>query len=467
MTERPTIVVGGGLAGITAALDLAVAGRRVLLLEARPRLGGRASSGRRAGRPVDTGVHVILRCYDQYRALLGQLGVAHLVPVQDRLDIPVLLPDGQTAHLTRARHGPAPLHLVPALLRYAALPPFARLAALSGATALRRVDPDAPRHDLDSFGDWLARHGQSGLTTDRLWGLLTTAALNLPPDEASLALAARVFRTGLLDRADAGDIGVPAVPLGALHEVPSRQALLAAGVRILLGCKVLQVSRDSHGLVVDVRERTGEVTCLRADGVVLAVPHDQAGELVPREAVPGADRWQALGHSPIVNVHLVLDRPVLPMTFAALPGSAIQWVFDRTEATGRADGHEQYLVCSVSAADAALHVRAEDLIRLHLDELRRHLPEARQAQPVEAFVTREPHATFRQRPGTARWRPGPTTGWPDLTLAGAWTVPGWPDTLEAAVRSGHAAAVSLLGSASASRVPTRPLAAQHEMEVTS
>jgi squalene-associated FAD-dependent desaturase len=472
MSERPIIVVGGGLAGVTAAMDLAGAGRQVLLLEARPRLGGRAASGRRDGRPVDTGVHVILRCYEQYRSLLRRLGVAHLVPVQDRLDITVLLPD-RAAHLTRARRGPPPLHLLPALLRYGALPLPARLSAVRAAGALRHVDPDERDTDLQSFGRWLERRGQTGSSRDRLWALVTTAALNLQPEEASLALAARVFRTGLIDQVDAGDLGIPAGPLDALHGVPARHALLEAGARIRLGCKALRIVREPSGLVVEVRDRAHPLSRLRAEAVVLAVPHDQAAGLVPDGAADAPARWRALGHSAIVNVHLVLDRPVLPVPFAALPDSTIQWVFDRTEASGRAGGRQQYLVSSVSAAHDAVHVRAEDLVRMHLTELRRHLPAAARAEVVDAFVTREPQATIRQRPGTAALRPGPATRWPDLALAGAWTVPGWPDTLEAAVRSGRAAATHLLAApqSSTASVPPHDLAGspapRPQMEVTS
>ncbi|HET8595720.1 MAG TPA: hydroxysqualene dehydroxylase HpnE [Intrasporangium sp.] len=443
MRDGPIIVVGGGLAGVTAALDLAGAGRQVLLLEARPRLGGRAASGHRDGRPVDTGVHVILRCYQEYRALLRRLGVAHLVPVQDRLDIPVLLPDGQRARLRRAWRGPPPLHLLPALLGYAALPPAARLTALRAASALRHVDPDDPDTDLDSFGRWLEQHGQDGAAMQRLWGLVTTAALNLPPDHASLALAARVFRTGLLDRVDAGDIGVPSVPLGILHEEPARRALLEAGASVRLGCKAMEIGRDLAGPWAEVRDRAQGCFRIRGAAIVLAVPHDHAADLVPAAAAPDTAGWRALGHSAIVNVHVVLDRPVLTVPFAAVPGSAIQWVFDRTEASGQIAGGAQYLVSSVSAADSAIHSRADDLVRLHVGELRRHLPQARRAEVVDAFVTREPQATFRQRAGTRAARPGPVTRWPDLVLAGAWTVPGWPDTLEAAVRSGRTAAACL------------------------
>jgi squalene-associated FAD-dependent desaturase len=470
MTGLPIVIVGGGLSGVTAALDLGAAGLPVVLLESRPRLGGRAASGHRAGCSVDTGVHVILRCYAAYRALLEQLQVAHLVPIQERFDVPVLRADAHLTHLTRAHRGPPPLHVLSALLRYRSLAPITRLRAVAAGARLRSVDPNLPATDDETFGHWLATRGQSSAATDLLWGVICTAALNLPPAEASLALAAKVLRTGLLDAVDAADIGVPAAPLSDLHDAPARAALARQGVTVHLGARVsgIQAQDVADGpLTVRFRDRSPHGTdteqCLDAAGVVLAVPHDVAARTVPLAACPDAPEWHRLGKSAIVNVHLLLDRAVLPVPFAAAPTSPLQWLFDRTAVSG-APEHGQRLVASVSAADAVAGLRAEALIDAATAELRALLPKARRARLVDAFVTREPRATFRQSAGSARWRPPAPTRWPRLVLAGAWTATGWPDTLEGAVRSGHRAAATLQSTLHRRTAP--PAAAPNDKELT-
>lgn len=429
MSPAPVVVIGGGLAGTAAAVRLAEAGEPVVLLEARGRLGGRAGSGMRHGHPVDTGAHVALRCYTAYLGLLQRVGSAHLLPLGERLDIPVLLP-GRQAHLTRAWP-----------LRYAALSPHERARAVAAGLALRRVDPTDPATDAQSFGRWLARHGQDERTVRRLWGLLGLPALNLQPEDASLAVAAMVFRTAMFERADAADIGLPVAPLRDLHDMPVRFALEGLGVRVRLGTRALALDRVRDGLLVSLRGRGGGAEQLRASGVVLAVPHEQAADLAPSAACPHKERWAGLGTSAILNTHLVLDRPVLRQRFAAAPDSELQWLFDRTTAAGHDQG--QYLVSSVSAAGALGTLPAASVVRRQVAALQALLPAARQARVLDAFVTREPAATFRAAPGSAGLRPGPLTRWPRLVLAGAWTDTGWPDTLEGAVRSGLAAAQRL------------------------
>jgi hydroxysqualene dehydroxylase len=463
-SEAPptAVVVGGGLAGITAALRLADRGARVVLVEARPHLGGATYSFPRGDLTVDTGQHVFLRCYDTYRGLLNRLGVSDLAPIQDRFAIPVLYRPGaglpfRVARLRRGG-GPAPVHLARGLAGYAPLSYADRCRAGVAAVALRTVDPDDARTDTRSFGRWLRDHRQSTRAIEALWGLITVAALNLHPDEASLALAARVFRTGLLERADAADIGVPAVPLRRLHAEPAAGEFARIGVRLHTKTKVTAVEpttvaspgadgRDGRDGRFVVRTTDSEVV---ADVVVLAVPHTAAAQIVPPRAAPDRHRWSGLGAAPIVNVHLRYDRPVTDLPFAAGLDSPVQWVFDRTKPAGVDDGG-QYLAVSVSAAHDSIDVPAEQLRETQRTALAELFPAARDARLVESFVTREPHATFRQGPGTAALRPAPTTKLPGLALAGAWTATGWPDTMEGAVRSGLLAADSIT-----STTPTLP-----------
>jgi hydroxysqualene dehydroxylase len=437
-------VIGGGLAGIEAAVRLADAGARVTLLERRRELGGATYSFRHGDLVVDTGQHVFLRCYERYRALLDRLGSAGLTRIQPRFAVPVLRP-GRRPHVLRRTPGlPAPAHLVPALAGYRLLTVRERLSAIGAAAALRRVDPDDPAGDHRSFGSWLAGHGQNPRTVHRLWDMITVAALNTPAENASLALAARVFRAGLLDSADAGDIGRPLVALSELHGDPARRLLTRLGVRVLTGVRADRIQPDVGGFHIGVTGTgtpdTGR-TELTADAVVVAVPHPAAARLVPTAAADDRESWRRLGSAPIVNVHLRYGSTVTDLPFAAAIDSPVQWIFDRTPASMRGD---QYLVVSISAADDAIAAPSGQLVATHLAAVARLLPAARRAPLREAFVTREPRATFRQAPGTRAYRPPAATRLPGLALAGAWTDTGWPDTMEGAVRSGQRAAEVVL-----------------------
>jgi squalene-associated FAD-dependent desaturase len=416
-------VVGGGLAGIAAALELADHGAEVTLLEARSRLGGATFSVEREGLWLDNGQHVFLRCFTEYLGLLRRLGVADRVALQERLDIPVLAPGDRRSHLRRSGL-PAPFHLARAIARYRFLSPAERLRVLPAARALAKIDLADPSLDERTFADWLADHGQSPRAIAALWNLITLPAVNLPADEASLALGAMVFKVGLLDEASAADIGYAAVPLQQLHGDAAEHALAEAGVEVLAKTRVRTL---------------GEV---KADAVVLAVPHDEAATVVP-----GLERVSGLGFSPILNVHVVYDRRVCEHEFAAGLETPAQFIFDRTAPSGL--GRGQYLAVSVSGANAYGERTLDELRAEFLPALAELFPRAREARIERFFVTREPEATFRGAPGTRDLRPGPETAVEGLYLAGAWTDTGWPATMEGAVRSGLAAARAAVAGAPA------------------
>jgi hydroxysqualene dehydroxylase len=423
-------VVGGGLAGITAALDLADAGRPVTLLESRPWLGGLASSFRRGELTVDTGQHVFLRCCTAYRGLVARLGMADRLALPGRLDVPVLAPGGVRARLRRTGL-PAPLHLGGALLAYRHLGIADRLRAGRGALALRRLDPADRSLDRRTLGEFLRAHGQTTALVETLWDVIATATLNLPAEQASLQAAARVFRTGVLDDAAGGDLGWPLAPLGELHGDAGARALAAAGVKVSLGATVRAVTPTR----VDT-----DAGPLDGDAVVLAVPAPDAAALLPAGAVDQA--IERLETSPIVNVHVRYDRRVLPVPVAAAVRSPVQWVFDRTRQAGVTEG--QYVALSQSAADRWVDAPTAELRAVFLPALSELLPAARRAEVREFFVTRERRATIRQGPGSGALRPPAATRLPGLLLAGAWTDTGWPDTMEGAVLSGSAAASAAL-----------------------
>jgi len=427
---RAVVVVGGGLAGITAALACADAGARVTLVESRRVLGGAATSLRRDGLEVDVGQHVFLRCCCAYRWLLRRLDVTHLTELQRRMEIIVLDPHGRRGRLRRSGL-PAPLHLAGALATYPYLTPRERWRAGLAALDLGRLDARDARLDGQSFGSWLTAQGQSADAVACLWNLIGQATLNLRADQASLLLAAKVFRTGLLERAAAGDIGVSRVPLARLHGEPAMAALRGAGVDVRLGDPVGALTGDGRG----VESRAGT---LEADAVVLAVPPRRAARLLPLGALPAPGALAGLGTSAIVSAHVVYDRPVMPYAFVAALDSPVQWAFERSHAAGSARG--RYVVVTLSDAGDALREPVEVLRERLVPALARLFPAARRAHVERFLVTRAPAATFRGTPGSAGLRPGARTLLPGLYLAGAYTDTGWPDTMESAVRSGLRAA---------------------------
>jgi squalene-associated FAD-dependent desaturase len=459
-----TVVIGGGLAGITAALTLAERDDDVTLLEAKPRLGGATMSFERDGLIVDTGQHVFLRCCTHYRGLLDRLGVSGQAPLQRRFDVTVLSPSaGDRDRPARLRRNalPAPLHLLPTLLGYRKLSLAERARVGQAALGMRGVNLGDPATDRIAFGDWLARHGQDERSRRALWDLFSVASINVPGDQASLALAAKVVQTGLLGDAGAADIGVPALPLGELHGAAAARKLAALGATVRLNTKVAAIEVGSPGFTVRVgrgSDGSDGSDGIQADAVVLAVPHEAAARLIPAGALPESivSGWSGLGAAPIVNVHVIYDRKVMDVPFAAGVDSPVQWAFDRTRISGmHASGAAgQYLAISLSAADEYVDRSVASLREEFIPALADLLPAAREAAVTEFFVTRERRATFRGVPGTARLRPAAATALPGLVLAGSWTATGWPDTMESAVRSGLNAVVALRARESARIVGT-------------
>ncbi|HST33023.1 MAG TPA: hydroxysqualene dehydroxylase HpnE [Solirubrobacteraceae bacterium] len=453
------VVIGGGLAGITAALDCADAGARVTLVEVRRRLGGAAYSFERDGMRLDNGQHVFLRCCSAYRALLKRMGSERHVAVQERLEIPVLSP-GRPPVVLRRGTLPPPLHLAGALARYPYLKPTQRFSAALAARALSALDPSDPELDTRTLGDWLSDLGQNEQSLAALWDLIALPTLNLPAAEASLALGAFVFQTGLLASADAGDIGFHVSTLADVIGDPAEAALRDAGVEFRLGWRAqrlrcvdgaFEVERGTGAARAEPEDeepaQAGETETdtgdgLGADAVVVALPHARAAGLIEPLLPEHAQAIRGLGSAPIVNLHVVYDRVVCEEPFAAGVGTPVQYLFDRSAAAG-APGGCQYLAVSLSGADREMQMSVDALREQYLPAIEQLLPRARGAKLESFLATREHAATFRAVPGTAALRPGPDTGVAGLVLAGSWTATGWPATLESAVLSGHAAARSV------------------------
>jgi squalene-associated FAD-dependent desaturase len=391
-----TVVVGGGLAGLSAALQLLDWEHDVTLLEARPTLGGAVQTlPEREGDPdppPDNGQHIALGCCDAYLDFLERIGQGSSVE-RRRLALPVIAEDGSVAFI-----GAGPL----ALLRYRHVPLRDRLAIARVARRLGSLAPEA--------------------AIDRFWDVFMRPALNLPSEEVSAGLALFTVQTALLADRGASDLVLPRRPLGDMHGEAAGRVLAERGALVRMNARVVELEQDAALLADGER--------VHADAFVLAVPSAESARLLGEPA-------PALEDSPIVSLHLLFDRRLLQHDLAALLGSRAHWVFDRGRLTGHEPERGQYLTVVSSGAPELLEVRGKKLVELIASEVTSRLG---QAELLWSRVSREPAATFAARPGTAKLRPGFATSRPNVARAGAWTDTGWPATMESAVRSGHEAA---------------------------
>jgi len=391
------VVVGGGLAGLSAALVLADAGHEVRLLEARPTLGGKVQTlPEREGDPdppPDNGQHIALGCFSDYLEFIERIGSRDKI---QRLPFELTVID-ERGRAARIGYGLGPL------LRYRHLPFRDRLQV---ALLVARLPRLAPRK-LETFGEFLRRHGQSKTAIERFWDVFIRPALNLRTDEVDAEAARFTVLRALRSGRAASDLVLPTAPLGDIHGVAAARALQQAGASVQTGTRVDDLAE------------------LDADAVVLALPPDEASRLL------GED-W-TFDHSPIVSVHLLFDRIILRRPMAALLGSDAHWVFDRLALTGHEPDRGQYLTVVSSAVPELLEIRGRELVDLIAGQVTERLGPA---DVLWSRMSREPEATIAVRPGLSR----PPAAREELALAGAWLAAPWPPTMEAAVRSGRAAA---------------------------
>jgi len=416
-----TVVVGGGLAGLAAALDLTDAGHAVTLLEARPTLGGAVQTlPHRDGDPPpppDNGQHIALGACTEYIGFLRRVGRGDAI-ARRPLALPVVDESGRVAIL-----GAGALRL----LRYRHLRPRERLAVARVVRRIATLDPSD--HDDVTFAELLRAQGQTDAAIHRFWDIFMRPALNVRSAEASASLALFTIRTGLLGPRGSSDLLLPLAPLGSMHGDAAARALAIAGAEIRLRTRATAVEAGAVALADGGR--------IEADGVVVAVPPDESARLLDEEPLPLED-------SPIVSAHLLFDRTLLGSPLAALLGSPAHWLFDRGRLTGTRPATGQYLTVVSSGVPELLETRARDLVRLLAGEVTARLGPA---NLLWSRVSREPAATFAGRPGTEALRPGPETGVPGVVRAGAWTRTGWPATMEGAIRSGRRAARLLIDGA--------------------
>jgi squalene-associated FAD-dependent desaturase len=450
------VVIGAGFAGLSAAAMLADTGRHVLVLDARPQLGGRATAfiDRHTGELVDNGQHVLFGCYHETLEFLHRVGADDNVHVQTTMTIPYLDVSGRRSEL-RCPPLPPPLHLLAAVLDWDALRWRDRLSVLRMARPILRARKAIASEPLAhlaaaevTVSQWLEQSGQRGRLREWLWDPLAVAALNQSPDEAAAPPFVRIVALLFGPEPSDAALVLPTRPLHMAYAEPARGFITERGGQVRTGSLARVATTTTGRQQVDVR---GEPVALAP--VISAVPWFALGALfgqnIPSPLRNIVDDAAAMESKPIVTVNLWYDAAVMDDPFVGLPGRTMQWVFDKRaivrDGRSGADGaaRTSHLSLVSSGADRIVQQSDEALIRLASEEIHEALPRARRARLTHATVIREKRATFSLAPGQPT-RPGTRTPIPGLYLAGDWIETGLPGTIESAVISGHRAAQALL-----------------------
>jgi squalene-associated FAD-dependent desaturase len=436
------LILGGGLAGLAAAVGLAEHGVSATILESRPRLGGRASSFQdtATGQWIDNCQHVTMGCCTNFRAFCETTGIA--AGFRRERVLYFLDPNGRVNRFA-ASPLPAPFHLAGTFARLSYLTLSDKLALGRGLKALAHP---ATQSATGSFADWLAGQRQPPRVIERFWHVVLVSALSETLDRIAVPAARKVFVDGFLAHRQAWEVDIPRVPLEVLYGTTLTQWLTEHGVtlRLLQGAERVTVGPEE---VTSIRLRDGEVAT--ANDYILAVPHHRLSGLLAPAALAADPRLSLpdqLETAPIASWHLWFDRPITPLPHAVFVEGLVQWLFHRTALADQppSAGEPYYYQVVISASRELLAQPTEVTQQRILDELSRAFPETRAATLLRARQVIEHRAVFSPTPGSEALRPPQQTVFPNLQLAGDYTQTGWPATMEGAVRSGFLAAENIL-----------------------
>jgi zeta-carotene desaturase len=428
-------IVGGGLAGLAAGCALADDGYRVQLYERRPYLGGRASSYQHpaTGEVVDNCQHVLLGCCTNLIDLYRRSGVEDKVRWFDRLHF--LEPGGRDS-IIELTSLPAPLHTSPSFLASKALSLRDKVGIARAMLKMRKDVGDDGR----SFLEWLRAHRQTERSIQRFWAPVLVSALNEDLDRSSTRYAAQVFRESFLKSAQAGRMGIPAIPLSDLYSAAG-EYIRHRGGEVIFRASVENFKANDRGVKLCVGGAE-----ISSDFAVIAAPFNTIVNLLPdddgsRQLREQLSRFES---SPITGIHLWFDRQITDLEHAVLLDRTIQWMFHKSKLLNRT-GEGSYVELVVSSSKSLVESGRQEIIDLAVRELADFFPIVKNAKLEKATVIKEVHATYSPKPGVDQYRPSQTSPWQRVFLAGDWTQTNWPATMEGAVRSGYMAAEAISG----------------------
>jgi squalene-associated FAD-dependent desaturase len=439
---RTVTVIGGGVAGMSAACALAEAGYRVQLVERRGYLGGRASSYQHPGvnEIIDNCQHVLFGCCTNLIGFYKRIGVEN--KIHWTTEMTMIEPGGRRSKLGPSTL-PAPLHGLPKLLSAHAFTLADKISLARGFSAMMRPIQD----DREPLAVWLRRHKQTPGAIERFWRLVIASALNADLDAIAVPYAAKVIRELFMNSARAGAMGMSSVPLSELYD-GAAGFLNDHGAELHLNTNVESAEWDEEVSQWTIHTRTGTLV---SEFLIIALPFEAMQKILPHlPAAPNGEKLalqiERLEHWPICSVHLWFDRPITDLPHAVLLDREIHWMYNKSVLQPWRKHKGSYLELVQSASRHFAALERQQAIDQALSELAEFFPAIKEAKLEKAALIKEVRATFGVPPGIDGIRPPTAAPWPNCILAGDWIATGWPSTMESAARSGHLAADTLCAS---------------------
>jgi squalene-associated FAD-dependent desaturase len=436
------LILGGGFSGLSCAVRLAQGGRRVVVLDKTPRLGGRARSFRdpASGLDVDNGQHLFMGCYRATRRFLKAIGTEDRLDIYPEVAVDYAQPGGARDRLSCPAWLPAPLHLAAGLLglKGVSLREKGALLAFDQALKALRSGPIPDGVERTTVRQWLTGLGVSRNFQTRFFDPAAIGILNDSPEIASAAGFVQALREMFFTGRESSRFGLARVGLSELYVDAAREFLETRGGRVVADAKAAALIEEGgrvRGAGTDLGAR------FEAESVVSALAPWDLKKLTLPAVLRGP--WEELAPAPIVGATLKLDRPVITERFIGLLGTATHWVFNKTRIHGL-DEAGQTLAVVISGAHEAVAWPPEKILDAVSRDLAACLPAFAGAKILASKVVKEPFATLSPVPGAEAKRPEPGSGMPGFLFAGDWTRTGFPATIESACVAGQAAAETIL-----------------------